>query len=804
LPAAGWVTGLSAARCDWVGWPLMSSLGIGILLVLLSQVRNAATSRSFITACFVLAGLGWGCLSLLADARQIDMDATWQHGVTELSAEVADMQQQTTYTRLTLADVQRSDGARLPGRIWLYMHNPHQSDGLNEYRRPALLPGDRIQAQAKLHIPRNQRNPGGFDFESYCFDRHIALLGSATGRIRHISPGASSLELVRQRIRDALTPFPAERSGIIRALLLGKRNKIPEHIYDAFAATGAAHLLAISGLHIGMVAMLGFALFRFVLTRREAWIVNLPVRGLALLGGLLFALAYASLAGWPLPTQRAGIMLAGAALAWWLRAHAAPVNTLLAALMLILLLDATALASLSLWLSFMATAGLLVWAQAPAIDRRHILRRRAVGLFLVTLIASLVTLPLVAHAFGRLPTYSLPANLLMTPLYTLFVLPLSLLAAFFAAIGMDGSAHALFALAASAIGVGNRVLLLISNWPSGHLWLPAIPLWLTAAYVGGMGWTAFLLYRGRRIVAAGMLLLTLGVYSVMALSERPPDGTRLIAWDVGQGAATSLLLPGGRVMVVDVPGRPGSRFNGGTTLADGLRSMGLTHVDVLMISHAQSDHMGGALSLLRRLNHVGELWLADVPAVRQSIRMEALRKTVQQKGGRIRWLQRGDTVSLAGAGGEVLWPPKDAATANSNNASLVLRLQLPGGEHLLFAGDIEAPVEARLGGGLAQAALASDVMLMPHHGSRTSSTSEFLAAVRPGLAIAQTGFANHYGFPAPEVLRRYSAVSAAVRNTADGAVIVDFVAPGTWQTHAAPSVSSAKRKLALQWWRHLL
>jgi len=784
----------------------MLAIAISSLLLLFTQGKKNPKSQSFIVACFVLAGLSWGCFNLLADARQIDVDETWFGSLVTLKGEVVQVQEQAIYTRLTLADVQRSDGARLNGKVWLYIYTRKYSGGTTPSadKQIQFLSGDWVQTQAKLHLPRNHRNPSGFDFESYCFDRHIALLGSVRGEVRHTASGASWLEHSRQRIRNVLSPLAVEQQGVLRALLLADRHKIPERIYDVFAATGAAHLLAISGLHVGMVATLGFALFWFLLTRREAWIVNLPVRGLALFCGVLLALAYAALADWPLPTQRAVMMLAAAALAWCLRSHAAPLNTLLAALMLILLIDPAALGSLSLWLSFVATAGILLWAKGSAEYDAVILWRWAGGLLLVTLVAALVTLPLVAHVFGRLPTYSLPANLLMTPFYTLLILPLSLLAALLAAIGLEGPAHGLFVFAGSAIGLGNEALARISDWPAGHQWLPEIPLWLSMIYVSGMGLAVLLFYRQYRRFSIGLLLLTLISYGWASSLENPPNVTRFIAWDIGQGAAASLHFPAGKVMVIDVAGRPGSRFNAGTMLADGLRGMGLAHVDVLVISHAQSDHFGGALSLLHRVNLISELWLADVPEMHRSKYIAILQREIENQGGIIRWLKRGESVSFAGWQGEVLWPPKDYSPSNSNNTSLVLRIELPGGKHLLLAGDVEAEAEGFLVANLAQQELDSDVMLMPHHGSRTSSTAGFLEAVRPTLAVAQTGYANRYGFPAPEVKHRYRELGARVLDTAKGAVMIDFDLQDVAKVQSVPAIISPKRKLALQWWHHLL
>lgn len=735
---------------------------------------------------------------MLSDAAKIDADASWLDTPQRITARIVAVQQHSAAQRLSLTHVRRSDGAVLNGTVWLYVYDRAVASG-----DTAWLPGDRIAVQARLHAPRNQHNPSGFDFEAWCFDRHIALLGSARGGVEVLSSGASPLEGIRQGIRRSLASLPDAQGGVLRALLLGEREAIPESVYAAFAATGAAHLLAISGLHIGLVAGFGFVLCWFVLTRREAWIVHLPVRGMAMLAGVLAAVLYAQLAGWPLPTQRAALMLGAAAVAWWLRARAEPLNILLAALMLILLLDPSAVISLSLWLSFVATAGILWWAASTGQRDHPVWLGWLAGLVAVTLIASLLTLPLVADVFGRLPVYSLPANLLATPLYSLLVLPLSLAGALCSAAGLASAAHALFALAATGVESGNALLSGISHWPAGTLWLADIPPWSSAAYLLGLGGAALLFKRGKPLVAVAVLLLSLGGFSAFSLLESAPETGQLIVWDVGQGAASSLILPGGKVMVIDAAGRPGSRFNAGTTMAEGLRGMGLTHIDVLVISHDQSDHAGGVASLMRRVNRIGELWLADVPEMRRSRRIAKLCGRVREQGGMVRWLKQGDDVSFAGSKGAVLWPPPGYAPANVNDDSLVLHLTLPGGQRLLFGGDIEATAEASILSRHGQG-LAADVMLMPHHGSATSSTPAFLAAVNPTLAIAQAGYANRYGFPAAAVQQRYRDGGARLYNTADGAVRLALGADGGMRALPSARVGSDKRKRALQWWRHFL
>ena len=272
-----------------------------------------------------------------------------------------------------------------------------------------------IKASLKLHQPRNRLNPGAFDYKTYCFDRQISLIGSAKN-VGFINSNIPLLEQVRRRIVESL-PFqdvsgtdPGHTSGIIRALLLADRNHISTKVQDSFAAAGAAHLLAISGLHVGMVAGWAFVIVWWLLTRREAWIVHLPVRKIALTSGLLMALFYATIAGWPITAQRSVLMMAAAILAWWLRNRSEPLNTMLAALTVLLLIDPAAIVSVSLWLSFVAVAALLIWAgygydkgaEKEAKGSVSYLWKWGAGVFWVSLLATMVTLPIIADLYVKL------------------------------------------------------------------------------------------------------------------------------------------------------------------------------------------------------------------------------------------------------------------------------------------------------------------------------------------------------------------------------------------------------------------
>ncbi len=467
------------------------------------------------------------------------------------------------------------------------------------------------------------------------------------------------------------------------------------------------------------------------------------------------------------------------------------------ALWLILLFDPSAIASLSLWLSFLATATILLWGKEVAAEQGSPLSRLRMLLW-VSLLATLATLPLVADVFGRLPLYSLPANMLLVPLYALWILPLALLGELFVLPGLDALAHGLLLLSAYGIELAHVVIEFFHALPAGDL-VVARPDWYAHALFALLMMIAGRrLWQGRHRQAMATAGLALLCFCVLLLRPTDIAQPRWLIWDAGQGAASTLLLPEHHIMTVDVPGRPGSRFNGGSMVAEGLRAMGYRHIDVLVISHAQQDHAGGLPVLLSRLGKVDEIWL---PAGAISAPMQQLLDLAAAHDIPVRRLGRGDAWLWRGYAVDVLWPPRDFQDRNRNNQSLVFTLRI-GTDTLLFAGDIEGRVERYLlAGGLRPVTM----MLMPHHGSRTSSTPAFVQALSPDRVIAQTGRHNHYHFPATDVVRRYRQQGAQVLNTADGAIIFDWQAGET-----APKLTrwheffSPRRSLALQWWRRLL
>ncbi len=746
LPSLAWVCGLilglNAAQFE-----LLSLYSLIVPLLLFYVFKKP-------WLLFLCAGFAFGAGTHAWQQHQLTVDDTWLGHKVQIEGSIQNVRHTAQYTKLRLADVQRDDGCKLEALIDVYVY----------HQQLQLLPDMQIAATVKLHKPHNKKNPAYFDYEQYMFQQGVALMGSVSGDVQVVQSDISGLETLRQRIREALRDVEQNQQGILLALLLADRSQVPLLIHDDFAASGAMHLLAISGLHMGLVAAWGFVLAWWFITRREAWIIAFPVRLIALSAGLGLALIYATLAGWPIPAQRAFLMLLAGMLAWALRGKQVALNTMFAALLLITLFDPESVRSISLWLSFIATSALLIWAarQTASNSIFEQVWMWIQGMFWVSLIASLATLPLMGFIFERLPAWGLLANALLVPLYAFWVLPLALLAECLAVFGLSNVAATVFSLSGHGIALGNDMLQALYALPWGKLWLRSDMPWMFAALgfallAVGMLW----LYQKRKI-SMGLLMVALAVYALALTSEHHPKQASFYVWDVGQGASSWLSLPDFQLLV-DMPGKSGSRFNGGSIAAQNMRRFGLLHADAVALTHAQSDHAGGFERLLANLNDVGELWLADVPE--NHVYFQAILANQP-----VRWLKQGDSFDVQGAAVQVLWPPKGYAPRNSNNASLVLLFTLDSGQRLLLAGDMEAPVEHAL----EQSMQPVDVMLMPHHGSNTSSTIAFVERVRPKIAIAQTGYKNHYGFPQDMVVQRYKDVDSQVLNTADGYVHISF------------------------------
>ncbi|MBS1138742.1 MAG: ComEC/Rec2-related protein:DNA internalization-related competence protein ComEC/Rec2 [Proteobacteria bacterium] len=497
--------------------------------------------------------------------------------------------------------------------------------------------------------------------------------------------------------------------------------------------------MSISGLHVTMVAALFGWLVSFGWRRVPALVLRLPAQKAGLLAACLAAFGYALLAGFAVPAQRTLYMLLVAAAAMLSGRIVAPSRTLALALLVVLLVDPWAVLAAGFWLSFGAVAALLYVGSAQ-IGEAQGWRARVRSWGIVQWVATLASLPILLLIFQQFSLVSPLANALAIPVISFVVTPLALLGAVVPWWPILGLAHQ----------VMDWLMVFLdwcATWP---VWqVPAPPLWLVVT--AGIGVAVCLLPRG----VPGRWL---GVYLMLPVlfwpMEKPPEGEAWISvLDVGQGLAT-VIRTHEHTLIYD----PGPLYSaesdaGQRVVVPYLRFLGIDKVDMLMVTHRDSDHSGGTASVRAALS-VGE--------VRSSVAgLEGARCVAGQ-----RWVW--DGVAF-----EVLHPAAEAYSGDmkSNHLSCVLRVEA-GGRRMLLTSDIEAPDEAELLKRYPDT-LQADVLLMPHHGSKTSSTPAFLQAVGASEAVIPVGYRSRFGHPKAEVVARHEAIGSRIwRTDRDGAVQV--------------------------------
>lgn len=596
---------------------------------------------------------------------------------------------------------------------------------------PALEAGDAWRLQVRLKRPHGFRNPGGFDYERWLFAQRLR----ATGYVRHESvalerpvPLRYRLDRYRQRLSERLQSAlqgPAE--GLFLALTVGDRRAIETDTWEVLRVTGTAHLLAISGMHIGLLAALVFWLARRLWPLAgERALLWLPAPRAAALLATLAATFYAALAGFAIPTQRALIMLLVVMLALWRLRPLPPGRTLAWAALLVLLLDPLAVLSAGFWLSFAAVA-LILYALG---GRRERLARPWQWLRIQGWI-SLGLAPLLILWFQQVSLIAPLANLVAIPLVSLLVVPLALLAV----IGLllsPGLAEGLIGVVSGLLAGLLELLTALAAWPGSH-WQSGVVSGI-AILLLALGLIVLLAPRGlpgRYLAPLLCLPLLLGAFA------RPPPGQAwLTLLDVGQGLAATVQTRS-RLLVFDTGPRYSARFDtGAAVVVPYLRQAGYRRIDRLVISHGDNDHIGG-LTSVRQALPIGRID-TSVPA---AIEGEGVHRC--RAGQQWRW----DGVHFA-----FLGPAADSRAGN--DASCVLRIEA-GGQVALLSGDIEQASERALVR-RQRSKLAARILVAPHHGSLTSSTPAFVTAVDPDYVLYPVGYRNRYRFPRPPVVERYA------------------------------------------------
>ncbi len=644
------------------------------------------------------------------------------------------------------------------------------------YSPHTLISGEEWQLLVRLKTPHGMQNPGGFDYEKWLYTESI----HATGYVRKakenllLSESSASVDKMRQSLQKLIYAVPnTAYHGIIEALTTGHRARIDSDQWQLLLDTGTSHLMAISGLHIGLVAGLVFwgvrkilpaFLLKYFTAQQYAAVISLCVAGF-----------YATLAGFSVPTQRAFVMLLVVMLALLLRRPAFGINTLSLALIAVLVINPVSVISPGFWLSFLAVLiiGLLVTGRQR---QGKYLYRWLDGVRIQWMIA-VGMLPLTLVLFQQASIISPIANMLVIPLIGLLVVPLALLASLISMVSPSAGVF-LFTFVSELINFIWILLQYLAASPISSLYIPGLSLITSLLALVGGG--LLLMPAGFPARYAGLVLL---LPLIFVKPPRPGNGEIwLHILDVGQGLAI-LIQTQHHDLLYDSGDRFSERFDiGQRVVIPYLRYLGVQKLDLFIISHADRDHSGGASAILQ-----------NIP-VRQLMGDTSMLQADSLQMG-FASCSRGTRWDWDGVEFRILHPDTDYK--RSNNRSCVLSVN-SGQSSLLIPGDIERKVERHL----LQASgikLDVDVLILAHHGSNTSTTEAWLERLKPSLAVASAGYRNRFGHPANKVRQRLQNRGVKLLNTANSGAIRIRMTPDRGATETK---IRTHRKDTVHYWNH--
>lgn len=628
------------------------------------------------------------------------------------------------------------DDRRIPARSRVTWYDPLED--------PAI--GDIWQFELRLRRPRGNSNPGSFSLENWMFREKLLASGYIVpgSRNHRIETGSlSQIESYRRGFVANAEGHGGQSAPVLSAIGVGARHLISRQQWDRFAKTGTSHLMAISGLHIGLAAAASFGVFVLL-----SGVLRLPGNHLdqAVVASLIIAGTYALISGFFVPSQRATIMLGLGSLAFLCRRRIETGWVIATVALLVFVLDPVSLMAPGFRLSFGAVV-LLFWFSKSYWRPASIMSvRKLTGMQLVLLSG---LMPLTVLTFHRIALTAPLVNLLTVPVFSLVSVPLTLASMSVRFVNED-IANLLLSLAATSIRlvewfIGIIAALPVSdvlvagvNGPDTAIWcivfLPAI--WVVLP----RGWP-------------GRWIAVLGVVALMLYKPAPPPLGCLDAHvlDVGQGL--TVVLQSRRSTLVFDTGR--SYRDGGSAaeqlVLPFLRYRGIESIDTLVVSHADDDHAGGVATLTRDLEVARILAGEPIPGV----------------GEGVSDCSAGEMWRVDGISFEFVHPVADSILTG-NDASCVL-VASTGQHHLVLTGDIEFAAEQAVV--LQYPYAAASVVLMPHHGSLTSSSPQLVNRFQPKYVIASSGHSNRWGFPKERVIKRWEGVGSIVLNTANSGAI---------------------------------
>jgi len=730
----------------------------------------------------VMLGFFWA--AAVASFRLADaLPANWQNKPIELVGVVASvptLTEQGTRFNFTVERVVTKDAA-VPKHTSLSVYR--KRDYLTQVQTDSQFldyqPGQRWRLVAKLKRPHSVQNPHGFDFESWSLAENIRATGSVKGKpamldafvwqpqyvIEHIR------QLVKLRIAKVLADKPY--CGVIQALVMGDDSQITVQDWQLFLRTGITHLMSISGLHITMLSGLMFVLVNFVWRRIPHLANQIPTRKAATFAAVITALAYGLIAGFSVPTQRTLYMLMVFGAALWSGRRFAIAQVLALALLIVVLIDPWAVISAGFWLSFGAVA-LLSFAMGARLAQPHWLKIALRTQWAVTI----GMLPLLLIMFHQASIISPLANAVAIPLISFFVTPLALLGSF---LPIDWPLHLAYYLLDSCV-----VFLRWLNQLPAAVWQQHAPAsWTLAPALLGVMWM---------LLPRGWPMRWLGVFGLLPMlliqPDRPmPGDMKVTVLDVGQGLSV-VVQTAQHTLLYDAGAKFNQQSDAGSRIAvPFLQGEGVQKLDGFIVTHDDNDHSGGMASVLA-LMPVD--WFASsmpdttlIPANTEQMKCYA-----------------GQSWHWDGVDFEVLHPSLQDyvySEIKDNDRSCVLKVTSASGS-LLLTGDIERRAESALLAAYQEqdrTVLKSDVLVVPHHGSKTSSMPDFIEAVAPSVAIFTVGYLNRFRHPRPEVVARYQVIDTKVlRSDYHGAVTLNF-----HKTQSSPQIEvNAWRNQQKRYW----
>ena len=773
LPALGW-SPLGAAILAALATVLATALATAWLMRKYPHPALYALRRVLVVA--ACAGLGVAWATILASMRLADeLPTSWEGTDVQVIGVIVNLPNRTDRGTRFEFDIEQilTTDAVVPRSVSLTWYSEKNRKTGDVTAAPDLRPGQRWQLTSRFKRPHGTANPNGFDFEGWALERNIRATGyvrakpadskrADDGPVPNINvkladhvPGIGNRihELraaIRDRFNEVLKDDPYR--GVLIALAIGDQNAIPREQWKTFWRTGVGHLMSISGLHITMVASLIYALTFFCWARVPALALRLPAQKAAALTGAFAALAYSLIAGFSVPSQRTFFMLAVVAIALWNGRITSASRVLCWALLAVLLIDPWAVLAPGFWLSFGAVA-MIFYVTAGRTGKPT-----ALGSAVATQVAvTLGLLPLLIALFQEVSIISPLANAFAIPLVSLVIVPITLVGA---VIPIDALLH-------------------LAHW---LMWLAMIPLdWLAGLSAAvweshaPAPWTVALALLGCvwLLVPRGFPARWLGIVWLLplflVLPPRPRDGeVWMTVLDVGQGLALTLRTARHALVYDTGPSWNPDADSGNRIVVPYLRGEGIRRLDGLIVSHEDDDHSGGAISILDARSP--QWLLSSLPEDSEII----------EHSTQSRRCAAGQTWDWDGVHFSILHPSAESYADERrkiNDRGCVLKVTSVGGS-ILIPADIEKRSEAELLQ-RERAELKSDVLLVPHHGSKTSSTVDFVAAVAPRVAIFTVGYRNRFRHPHPDVVARYKDIgSTMLRTDMSGAITVKFSATG--------------------------